>query len=188
MTGRHRQVTTTGAPVPIMVAGAVVGSVWVTLAIGSAETADAATVFTGMPNRVAHDDPPPRLEPPPEPLGRKVVDLALTKLGVPYVWGAKGPNAVDCSGLVQWSYKQVGVPLGPDTYTQVRQGIPVRDLQPGDLVFPSAEMGPRGPGHVQMYIGNGKVIEAPGRGMTVRIHAMPASYIAIRPTPQGVTP
>ena len=174
MTGRHRQ-TTTGAPVPIMVAGAVVGSVWVTLAIGSAETADAATVFTGMPNRVAHDDPPRRLE-PPEPLGRKVVDLAMTKLGQPYVWGAKGPNTFDCSGLTGWVWRHYGIPLGPDTYTQIHQGQRVTDIAPGDLIFPSDH-------HVQLAVSRTQVIEAPGRGMTVRLHPMPSHYIAIRPTP-----
>ena len=175
MTGRHRQVTTAGAPVPIMVAGAVVGSVWVTLAIGSAETADAATVFTGMPNRVAHDAP--RLEPPPEPLGQKVVDLAMSKLGQPYVWGAKGPNTFDCSGLTGWVWRHYGVPLGPDTYTQIHQGRRVTDIQPGDLIFPSDH-------HVQLAVSRTQVIEAPGRGMTVRLHPMPSHYIAIRPTPK----
>ena len=176
MTGRHRQ-TPTGAPVPIMVAGAALGTLWVTLAIGSAETADAATVFTGMPNRVAHDDPPPKLAPPPEPLGRKVVDLALTKLGVPYVWGAKGPGTFDCSGLTGWAWRQFGVPLGPDTYTQIHQGTRVTDIQPGDLIFPSDH-------HVQLAISSTQVVEAPGRGMTVRLHPMPSHYIAIRPTPK----
>lgn len=180
MTGRHRQTPEPTAPVPIMVAGAVIGAAWVVIAIGPAETADATTVFTGMPNRLE-----PRLvaQPgptPPKPLGQKVVDLAMTKLGQPYVWGAKGPNTFDCSGIVQWTWKQVGVQLGPDTYTQVRQGIPVTDLQPGDLVFPNAAMNAHGPGHVQMYIGNGKVIEAPGRGMTVRVIAAPKSYVARR--------
>ncbi len=177
MTGRHRQ-TQTGAPVPIMVAGAVIGTVWVALAIGSAETADATTVFTGMPNRL---EPRPVAQPgptPPEPLGQKVVDLAMTKLGQPYVWGAKGPNTFDCSGIVQWTWKQVGVQLGPDTYTQIHQGTRVTDIQPGDLIFPSDH-------HVQLAVSRTQVIEAPGRGMTVRLHPMPAHYTAIRPTPRS---
>ena len=72
--------------------------------------------------------------------------------------------------------------LGPDTYTQIHQGIPVSpsDIQPGDIVFPMAEMTSRGPGHVQLAIGNGQVIEAPGRGMTVRIISLPKSFVARR--------
>ena len=177
MTGRHRQTPEPTAPVPIMVAGAVIGAAWVVIAIGPAETADATTVFTGMPNRLE-----PRLvaQPgptPPKPLGQKVVDLAMTKLGQPYVWGAKGPNTFDCSGIVQWTWKQVGVQLGPDTYTQIHQGQQVTDIQPGDLIFPSDH-------HVQLAVSRTQVIEAPGRGMTVRLHPMPSHYIAIRPTPK----
>ena len=178
MSGRHRQTEQTRAPVPIMVAGAVIGAAWVVITLGPAETADDATVFTG----------PPRLEPrtvqvstvayrapaPPEPLGQKVVALAMTKLGVPYVWGAKGPNVFDCSGLVGWAWRANGVPLGPDTYTQIHQGTPVTDIQPGDLIFPSDH-------HVQLAVSSTQVIEAPGRGMTVRLHPMPARYTAIRP-------
>ena len=93
---------------------------------------------------------------------------------MPYVWGAKGPNTFDCSGLTGWVWRQLGVPLGPDTYTQIRQGQRVTDIQPGDLIFPSTH-------HVQLAISRTQVVEAPGRGMTVRLHAMPSSYIAIRP-------
>ncbi len=178
MTGRHRQTPEPTAPVPIMVAGAVIGAAWVVIAIGPAETSDDATVFTGMPNRLE-----PRLmaQPgptPPEPLGQKVVALAMTKLGVPYVWGAKGPNVFDCSGLVGWAWRANGVPLGPDTYTQIHQGTRVTDIQPGDLIFPSDH-------HVQLAVSRTQVIEAPGRGMTVRLHPMPARYTAIRPTPRS---
>ena len=61
--------------------------------------------------------------------------------------GRKGPNQFDCSGLTQWSFKQVGVNLGPDTYTQIKQGKPVPkgQVQQGDLIFP-------GIGHVQLAI------------------------------------
>lgn len=110
---------------------------------------------------------------PPEPLGQKAVDLAMGKLGVPYVWGAKGPSQFDCSGLTGWVWRQLGVPLGPDTYTQIHQGKRVSDVMPGDLIFPSEH-------HVQLAVSKTEVIEAPGRGMVVRLHPMPSSYTAIR--------
>jgi hypothetical protein len=91
------------------------------------------------------------------------IAYAESKLGDPYRYGATGPDAFDCSGLVQASYAAAGVKLSRTTYTQVLEGQPVnRDqLQPGDLVFPD-------PGHVQLYVGNGEVIEAPHTGASVR--------------------
>lgn len=109
------------------------------------------------------------------PPTKLVVDIALAKLGVPYVWGAKGPSNFDCSGLTQWSYKQIGVTIGPDTYTQIKQGKPIlaKDVQAGDLIFPSLH-------HVQLAISSTQVIEAPGRGMTVRIVNIPGNFQARR--------
>ena len=99
---------------------------------------------------------------------------ALSKLGRPYVWGATGPNQFDCSGLVQWAYRQAGVALDRTTYDQIHDGVavPRSQIRPGDLVFPHS-------GHVQMAIGNGMVIEAPHAGATVRISPL-GSAIAIR--------
>lgn len=115
--------------------------------------------------------------PPPQPLWERAVAVALAQVGKPYVWGAKGPNAFDCSGLVQWAWRQAGVQLEPGTYGQVRQGHPVPTPQPGDLVFPAAEMGPRGPGHVVLAISTTQAVEAPGRGMTVRVIPMPPGVV-----------
>ena len=76
------------------------------------------------------------------------VKAALTKQGTPYVWGAKGPKVFDCSGLTQWAWGQAGVTIGPDTYTQVKQGVPVApgDVQAGDLIFPQVFVGFTGTG------------------------------------------
>jgi len=93
-----------------------------------------------------------------------VLDAARSQLGVPYRWGGSTPGVgFDCSGLTMWAYKQIGINLPHFTGLQVLQGQPVtRDqLQPGDLVFPD-------PGHVQIYSGNGNVIEAPHTGANVR--------------------
>ena len=93
----------------------------------------------------------------------EAIAYAESKIGDPYVWGATGPNSFDCSGLVQQAYAAAGVALGRTTYQQVLEGSPVTqgDLEPGDLVFPDA-------GHVQLYVGNGEVIEAPYTGADVR--------------------
>lgn len=114
-----------------------------------------------------------RLRPPHSRAGL-AVRAALSRLGRPYVWGATGPDQFDCSGLVQWSYRQAGIQLDRTTYDQINDGIPVprSQVQPGDLVFPHA-------GHVQMAIGNGLVVEAPYSGATVRISRL-GDNIAIR--------
>lgn len=92
---------------------------------------------------------------------------ALSKVGkAPYVWGAKGPNAFDCSGLMQWAYAQAGVSIPPSSQTQYAglppvPGGPSAKLKPGDLVFFSITTDAQsGINHVGMYIGNGQVVEA----------------------------
>jgi len=111
----------------------------------------------------------------PNPRAAIAVKAALSKLGCPYVWGATGPNQFDCSGLTQWAYKHAGIDITRTTYTQVAHGmaVPRGAIQPGDLVFPHA-------GHVQMYIGDGKVVEAQQSGVPVKISPMPQSVYAIR--------
>jgi peptidoglycan DL-endopeptidase CwlO len=112
--------------------------------------------------------------PPPSSRAGVAVRAALSRLGRPYVWGATGPNQFDCSGLVQWSYRQAGINLDRTTYDQINDGVPVppSQVRPGDLVFPHS-------GHVQMAIGNGMVVEAPHAGATVRISPL-GSNIGIR--------
>ncbi|MCW2633406.1 MAG: NlpC/P60 family protein [Pseudonocardia sp.] len=97
--------------------------------------------------------------------GAAALRAALTKMNMPYVWGATGPNSFDCSGLVQWAYQQVGVSLPRTTYDQVNVGSPVSkaNLQPGDLVFSYADNH-----HVGIYAGDGKVLNAFDAGDVVR--------------------
>ena len=66
------------------------------------------------------------------------VAAALSRQGAPYVWGAKGPNRFDCSGLTQWAWRQAGMQLGGDTYAQIKDGVPVPpgQVRAGDLIFP----------------------------------------------------
>ncbi|MCC9307772.1 NlpC/P60 family protein [Kitasatospora sp. RB6PN24] len=106
------------------------------------------------------------------------VAAALSRLGDPYVWATNGPNTFDCSGLMQWSYEQVGIQLPRTSQEQASVGTAVPSLaqaQPGDLVIYNAEDGPEG--HVGMYIGNGMVVHAPHTGAVVR--TMPANALPI---------
>ncbi|MCA1006704.1 C40 family peptidase [Rhodococcus hoagii] len=94
-----------------------------------------------------------------------VANAAQSKVGSPYVWGATGPSSFDCSGLVQWAYKQAGKSVPRTSYDQVGGGTSVSkaNLQPGDVVaFYGAE-------HVGIYIGNGSVVHAPTEGENVKI-------------------
>ena len=113
-------------------------------------------------------------------IGAQALQYALSRRGDPYVWGAAGPNAFDCSGLVLWAYAQVGISLPHFTGDQWNMGVHVSraDLQPGDLVFYYSPIS-----HVGIYIGNGLIVHAanPGAGVRVAgVFSMPSSG-AVRP-------
>lgn len=95
-----------------------------------------------------------------------VVDAALSKIGAPYTWGAAGPDAFDCSGLMYWAYQQMGKTIPRTSQAQLAGGTPVsRDqLQPGDLIgfYPGVT-------HVGMYVGDGKIIHASDYGIPVQV-------------------
>jgi peptidoglycan DL-endopeptidase CwlO len=97
---------------------------------------------------------------------------ALSRVGLPYVWGAAGPGAFDCSGLVQWSLAQAGVVMPRVAADQARTGpaVPVSQLQPGDLLFYRTD--PTAPdyiSHVAIYLGQGRMVQAPEPGMNVEV-------------------
>lgn len=96
----------------------------------------------------------------------KVVNLAKSKIGRPYVWGATGPNTFDCSGLTSWCYKQIGITIPRTSRDQGKAGkyVPKSDLRPGDLVFFNNPIS-----HVGMYIGDGNMVHAPKPGDVVKI-------------------
>ncbi len=96
----------------------------------------------------------------------RAVSFAYAALGKPYVWGATGPSAYDCSGLTQAAWRAAGVSLPRTTYTQINAGSRVSrsQLAPGDLVFFYS-----GVSHVGIYIGDGKMIHAPRPGAPVRV-------------------
>lgn len=97
--------------------------------------------------------------------GAQALRMALTRMEMPYVWGATGPRSFDCSGLVYWAFKQVGITMPRSSSEQALVGSPVaRDqLQPGDLVFFYHPIS-----HVGFYAGDGKVLNAVQTGDVVR--------------------
>jgi peptidoglycan DL-endopeptidase CwlO len=99
-------------------------------------------------------------------VGAQALQAALTRAGDPYVWGAAGPSAFDCSGLVVWAYAQEGVALPHYTGSLWNSGVHVarNDLEPGDLVFFFADIS-----HVGIYIGDGMMIDAPDFGVPVHV-------------------
>ena len=111
---------------------------------------------------------------------RVAVQWAYRELGKPYVWGAAGPDSFDCSGLTQYVWAKAGVYLDHYTGSQWNEGRHVSrsQLQPGDLVFFGSDLH-----HVGIYIGNGRMIEAPHSGADVRISgAFRSDYAgAVRP-------
>nr|WP_209013827.1 C40 family peptidase [Clostridium botulinum] len=105
-----------------------------------------------------------------------VVGYAMQFQGVPYVWGGTSPSGFDCSGFVQYVYRNAaGIELPRDTYGQIGAGTRVSQdqLQPGDLVFPHT-------GHVGIYIGGGQMIHAPHTGDVVKISSVYKFYAGVR--------
>ena len=102
----------------------------------------------------------------PSQAAQVAVDTALAQVGDPYVWGAGGPNAFDCSGLTQYAYSAAGVSLPHSSRSQAGMGQAVsRDqLQPGDLLFYYSPTS-----HVAMYVGNGQMVHASTAGKPVQV-------------------
>lgn len=104
---------------------------------------------------------------------RQAAALVQKYIGVKYTWGGASPDSgFDCSGLVQYVYRSLGVNIPRTTYEQWDKGNPVDqgDLQPGDEVFFTGSDPQNGkPGHEGLYVGNGMFIEAPHTGTSVRV-------------------
>jgi cell wall-associated NlpC family hydrolase len=102
---------------------------------------------------------------------------AMSRRGMPYIWGAAGPFSFDCSGLVQWSFAQAGIVMPRVAADQALAGpaVPVNQVQPGDLLFYHTD--PTAPAyisHVAIYLGNGWMIQAPEPGKDVEV--VPADF------------
>jgi cell wall-associated NlpC family hydrolase len=105
----------------------------------------------------------------PSVAGASAVAAAMSKIGAPYKWGASGPNAFDCSGLVSWAFKNAGVSLPRTSRAMASVGKPVAksDLRPGDLVFFYQPIS-----HVGIYIGDGKIVHASNKKSPVKVSDM----------------
>ena len=106
----------------------------------------------------------------------RVVKIALRQRGVPYHWGGSSPRTgFDCSGFTRWVYAHVGVSLPHSSYAQFTMGrrVSLSRLKPGDLLFFY------GLGHVGLYIGHGKYIDAPQTGERVHIKSLAHGLHAI---------
>jgi hypothetical protein len=108
--------------------------------------------------------------------GSAVVQAASKYLGVPYAWGGTDPTSgLDCSGLVQQVYSDLGISLPRTSSQQATSGRPVASLaeaQPGDLVFFDNTSSRPGVDHVGIYIGNGQMIAAPQEGDVVKVQSV----------------
>lgn len=121
----------------------------------------------------------------PTAAGGAALRYATAQIGKPYVWGAEGPASFDCSGLTSQAWQHAGRSIPRTSQEQWAQlpRVPLDRLRPGDLVvyFPKAT-------HVALYIGDGKVIQAPRPGATVKVSPIAANPLlgAVRPDPDGV--
>lgn len=102
-------------------------------------------------------------------IGTNIVNIAYKYLGVPYVWGGTSPSGFDCSGFVQYVYKEAGINLSRTTYSQITEGYAVSSLEPGDLVFFGSYSNPY---HVGIYIGNGQYVHSPRTGDVVKVASL----------------
>lgn len=104
----------------------------------------------------------------------EIIEIAKSKLGCPYVYGAKGPNSFDCSGLVNWVYKQIGIEVpgstaGYKTYINSANEIDWSEAQPGDILIIFGDERGKKDGHAGIYLGNDEYIHAPQTGDVVKI-------------------
>lgn len=116
--------------------------------------------------------------------GQNAADIAIQfcrdQIGKPYVWGAIGPNSYDCSGLLFTAYHHAGISLPRTSAAMQTAGSPIQcgQQQPGDLILPY-------PGHIFIYIGPNRIIEAPRPGKNVQYNNLYKCWKVRRVTTPG---
>jgi cell wall-associated NlpC family hydrolase len=124
--------------------------------------------------------------PTPGPAAATAISFALGQLGKPYQWGADGPDAYDCSGLVYAAYAAAGIRIAWTTFQWYLDGpqVPLTQIEPGDLLFSAGSDGtPADPGHVVMYLGGGQIIQAPQTGQAVQIDPLDLAGVVVATRP-----
>lgn len=133
------------------------------------------------PGPIPAPPPVPEAPPPPPPPGSDVlaapapgpsgdsaivVQAAMSRIGSPYAWGATGPDAFDCSGLIKWAFLQTGksLPRSSQALAQGGQPVAVADVQPGDIVTFYSDAS-----HAGIYIGDGKMVHSSTFGVPVKV-------------------
>ena len=124
--------------------------------------------------------------PAPSAAVATAIAFAVRQVGKPYAWGAAGPNAYDCSGLVFAAYAAAGIHIARTTFGWQQDGpsVPLDSIQPGDLLFSAGSDGTNAdPGHVVMYLGGGQIIQAPHRGEDVQIDPLSFAGVVVATRP-----
>ena len=114
------------------------------------------------------------------------ISFALAQLGKPYQWGATGPGAYDCSGLVYAAYAAAGIRIARTTFQWRQDGphVPLSQIEPGDLLFSAGSDGTSSnPGHVVMYLGGGEIIQAPESGEDVQVDPLSLAGVVVATRP-----
>ena len=110
-----------------------------------------------------------------------VLNLAYSKIGSPYVWGAEGPNSFDCSGFTSYVFRNaagVSIPRTSSAQSGYGRTVSKSNLQAGDLVFFNTSG--KGVSHVGIYVGGGNMIHSPSSGKTVSVTSINSSYYSSR--------
>ncbi len=109
-------------------------------------------------------------------IGSEIVIRAISLLGAPYRFGASGPNAFDCSGLVQFIHEELGIDVPRTAAEQYKAAEPVRleDIEPGDLLF--FRISGKRISHVAIYAGSGRFVHAPQTGRPIELRPLGDEY------------
>jgi cell wall-associated NlpC family hydrolase len=145
---------------------------------GSTQSSPSAESVPPSPESSAASDQPESSVsvplPPSSGSAARAAQIAMGKVGAPYVWAAAGPDSFDCSGLVVWAFAQAGRPgLPHSTYSLITMGVevPLSQAQVGDLVFTNST------GHMGIYVGGGQMVHSPRTGRTVSVE--PLTYYSV---------